>query len=62
VGRGSAEDTALRLQVAGVPCTVVRPLREAIIRAGGRRDARGVDPFADYTSFQQARGLIGKSG
>jgi UDP-N-acetylmuramyl tripeptide synthase len=55
-----AEDAALRLEVAGVACSVVRPLRQAIRRAGGRPGQRGVDLFADYTSFQQARKLIRK--
>ena len=57
-----AEDAALRLEVAGVACTVVRPLRRAIRRAGGRQGERGVDLFADYTSFQQARKLIRTRG
>jgi UDP-N-acetylmuramyl tripeptide synthase len=57
-----AEDAALRLEVAGVACAVVRPLRQAIRRAGGRPGERGVDLFADYTSFQQARELMGKRG
>jgi lipid II isoglutaminyl synthase (glutamine-hydrolysing) len=57
-----AEDTALRLEVAGVPCAVVRPLHEAIGWAGGQAGDRHVDLFADYTSFQQARRLISKDG
>jgi lipid II isoglutaminyl synthase (glutamine-hydrolysing) len=57
-----AEDVALRLEVAGVPCRIVRPLATAIARAGGRGGQRGVDLFADYTSFTQARELIGRSG
>jgi len=57
-----AEDAALRLEVAGVACAVVHPLHQAIRRAGGHRGERGVDLFADYTSFQQARRLIGKRG
>jgi lipid II isoglutaminyl synthase (glutamine-hydrolysing) len=57
-----AADAALRLEVAGVACTVVRPLQRAIRRAGGRQSERGVDLFADYTSFQQARKLIRKRG
>jgi lipid II isoglutaminyl synthase (glutamine-hydrolysing) len=55
-----AADAALRLAVAGVPCTVVRPLPAAIARAGGGPGDRRVDLFADYTSFQQARGLLRK--
>ena len=57
-----AEDAALRLEVAGAPCAVVRPLHEAISRAAGRRGGHQVDLFADYTSFQQARRLISKDG
>jgi UDP-N-acetylmuramyl tripeptide synthase len=57
-----AEDVALRLEVAGVPCRIVQPLAEAIERAGGRPGQREVDLFADYTSFRQARELIGRSG
>ncbi len=57
-----AEDVALRLEVAGVPCRVVRPLATAIAWAGGWTGQRGVDLFADYTSFSQARELIGRSG
>jgi lipid II isoglutaminyl synthase (glutamine-hydrolysing) len=57
-----AEDVALRLEVAGVPCRVVRPLATAIARVGGRSGQRGVDLFADYTAFSQARELIGRSG
>jgi UDP-N-acetylmuramyl tripeptide synthase len=57
-----AEDVALRLEVAGVPCRIVRPLAAAIGRAGGRPGQREVDLFADYTSFRQARELIGCSG
>jgi UDP-N-acetylmuramyl tripeptide synthase len=56
-----AEDAALRLEVAGVPCQVVRPLAEAIAVAGDPADG-GVDLFADYTSFRQARRLIGRRG
>jgi len=56
-----AEDAALRLEVAGVACAVVHPLRRAIRRAGHPGE-RGVDLFADYTSFQRARRLIGKRG
>jgi UDP-N-acetylmuramyl tripeptide synthase/ribosomal protein S27AE len=56
-----AEDAALRLEVAGVACTVVRPLRRAIRRAG-KQGGRGVDLFADYTSFQQARRLVRTRG
>ena len=50
-----AEDVAVRLEVAGVRCTIVRPLAAAI--AGAR--AQDVDLFADYTSFQAARRLLG---
>jgi UDP-N-acetylmuramyl tripeptide synthase len=57
-----AEDVALRLEVAGVPCGIVRPLAAAIAQAGGRPGRRGVDLFADYTSFRQARELIGCGG
>jgi UDP-N-acetylmuramyl tripeptide synthase len=57
-----AEDVALRLEVAGVPCRIVRPLGAAIAGAGGRPGQREVDLFADYTSFRQARELIGRSG
>jgi lipid II isoglutaminyl synthase (glutamine-hydrolysing) len=53
-----AEDVALRLEVAGVPCRVVRPLPAALARAGEPE----VDLFADYTSFRQARELIGRGG
>ena len=59
---GRAEDVALRLEVAGVPCRIVQPLAAAIARAGGRAGQREVDLFADYTSFRQARELIGRSG
>jgi UDP-N-acetylmuramyl tripeptide synthase len=55
-----AEDVALRLEVAGVPCRVVRPLAAAIAQAGGRPGPHEVDVFADYTSFSQARELIGR--
>jgi lipid II isoglutaminyl synthase (glutamine-hydrolysing) len=57
-----AEDVALRLEVAGVPCRIVRPLAAAIAGAGGRPGQREVDLFADYTSFRQARELIGRRG
>jgi UDP-N-acetylmuramyl tripeptide synthase len=57
-----AEDVALRLEVAGVQCRIERPLAAAIARAGGRPGQREVDLFADYTSFRQARKLIGRSG
>jgi len=57
-----AEDVALRLEVAGVPCRIVRPLAAAIARAGGPSGRREVDLFADYTSFRQARELIGRRG
>lgn len=57
-----AEDAALRLEVAGVPCAVMRPLGQAIARAGARPGDHRVDLFADYTSFQQARRLISKDG
>jgi UDP-N-acetylmuramyl tripeptide synthase len=57
-----AEDVALRLDVAGVPCRIVRPLATAITWAGRRPGHREVDVFADYTSFRQARKLIGHSG
>jgi UDP-N-acetylmuramyl tripeptide synthase len=57
-----AEDVALRLEVAGVPCQVVRPLAAAIAWAGRRAGRREVDLFADYTSFRQARELIGRRG
>jgi len=57
-----AEDVALRLEVAGVPCAVVRPLEGAITVAGGPVHHGGVDLFADYTSFRQARELIGRHG
>jgi hypothetical protein len=57
-----AEDVALRLEVAGVPCRIVRPLAAAIARAGGRSGQREVDVFADYTSFRQAQELMGRSG
>jgi lipid II isoglutaminyl synthase (glutamine-hydrolysing) len=57
-----AEDLALRLDVAGVPCRIVRPLAAAIAWAGRRPDHREVDVFADYTSFGQARKLIGRRG
>ena len=57
-----AEDAALRLEVAGVPCQVVRPLGTAIAVAGDPPVACGVDLFADYTSFRQARQLIGRQG
>jgi lipid II isoglutaminyl synthase (glutamine-hydrolysing) len=57
-----AEDVALRLEVAGVACTLVRPLRAAIGRAAGRGSGRRVDLFADYTSFQQARRLLRRHG
>jgi UDP-N-acetylmuramyl tripeptide synthase len=57
-----AEDVALRLEVAGVPCQVVRPLAAAIDRAGRRAGRREVDLFADYTSFTQARELVGWGG
>jgi UDP-N-acetylmuramyl tripeptide synthase len=57
-----AEDVALRLEVAGVPCRIVRPLAAAIPRASGRPGRRKVDLFADYTCFRQARELIGRSG
>ncbi|HYT24968.1 MAG TPA: MurT ligase domain-containing protein [Actinomycetota bacterium] len=50
-----AEDVALRLEVAGVGCAIVRPLAAAI--TGARAEA--VDLFADYTSFQAARRLLG---
>ena len=53
---------ALRLEVAGVPCSVVRPLEGAITVAGGPVHHGGVDLFADYTSFRQARELIGRHG
>ena len=55
-----AEDVAVRLQVAGVACSLVRPLGRAIAKAGGR--GREVDLFADYTSFQLARELIHRRG
>jgi len=57
-----AEDVALRLDVAGVPCRIVRPLAAAVARAGGRPGRREVDVFADYTCFGQARKLIGRRG
>jgi UDP-N-acetylmuramyl tripeptide synthase len=57
-----AEDVALRLEVAGVPCSIVRPLEQAIALAGGPPVDREVDLFADYTSFRQARELIGRHG
>jgi hypothetical protein len=57
-----AEDVALRLEVAGVPCRIERPLAAAIARAGGRTGQREVDVFADYTAFRQARELIGRRG
>jgi UDP-N-acetylmuramyl tripeptide synthase len=57
-----AEDAALRLEVAGAACTVVRPLHQAIAWAGAHQGDRRVDLFADYTSFQQARRLIRKRG
>jgi hypothetical protein len=57
-----AEDVALRLEVAGVPCRIVRPLAAAIAGAGGRPGQREADLSADYTSFQQARELIGQGG
>jgi UDP-N-acetylmuramyl tripeptide synthase len=57
-----AEDAALRLEVAGVPCAVMRPLSRAITWAGARPGGHRVDLFADYTSFQQARRLISKDG
>jgi UDP-N-acetylmuramyl tripeptide synthase len=57
-----AEDVALRLEVAGVACRIVQPLAAAIQRAGGRPGQREVDLFADYTSFRQARELIGRRG
>jgi UDP-N-acetylmuramyl tripeptide synthase len=57
-----AEDVALRLEVAGVQCAVVRPLEGAIIAAGRPARRAGVDLFADYTSFSQARELIGRDG
>jgi lipid II isoglutaminyl synthase (glutamine-hydrolysing) len=56
-----AEDAALRLEVAGVPCRVVRPLGRAIAVAGDPAGG-GVDLFADYTSFRQARRLLGRRG
>jgi lipid II isoglutaminyl synthase (glutamine-hydrolysing) len=56
-----AEDVALRLEVAGVPCRIERPLEAAIARAGVR-PGHEVDLFADYTSFRQARELIGRRG
>jgi UDP-N-acetylmuramyl tripeptide synthase len=57
-----AEDVALRLEVAGVPCRIVRPLAAAITWAGRRPGYREVEVFADYTSFRQARKLIGRRG
>ena len=57
-----AEDVALRLEVAGVPCRIVQPLAAAIVRGGGRPGQHEVDLFADYTSFRQARELIGQGG
>jgi lipid II isoglutaminyl synthase (glutamine-hydrolysing) len=53
------EDVALRLEVAGVPCRIVQPLAAALAWAGGRSARRAVDLFADYTSFREARELIG---
>ena len=55
-----AEDAALRLEVAGVPCRIVRPLGTAITVAGDPSVEREVDLFADYTSFRQARELMGR--
>jgi UDP-N-acetylmuramyl tripeptide synthase len=57
-----AEDVALRLEVAGVPCRIVRPLAAAIAWAGRRSSDHEVDVFADYTCFGQARELIGRRG
>jgi UDP-N-acetylmuramyl tripeptide synthase len=57
-----AEDAALRLEVAGVPCQVVRPLGTALAVAADPPPDGGVDLFADYTSFRQARQLIGGQG
>jgi lipid II isoglutaminyl synthase (glutamine-hydrolysing) len=57
-----AEDVALRLEVAGVPCRVLRPLAAAIAQAGGELGQGEVDVFADYTSFMKARELIGRGG
>jgi UDP-N-acetylmuramyl tripeptide synthase len=57
-----AEDVALRLDVAGVPCRIVRPLAAAIAWAGRLPGHRGVDVFADYSCFGQAHKLIGRSG
>jgi lipid II isoglutaminyl synthase (glutamine-hydrolysing) len=56
-----AEDVALRLEVAGVPCAVVRPLETAIALAGGTA-GHGVDLFADYTAFRRAQELTGRHG
>jgi lipid II isoglutaminyl synthase (glutamine-hydrolysing) len=50
-----AEDIAVRLEAAGVRCAIVRPLAAAIAGAS----AEAVDLFADYTSFQAARRLLG---
>ena len=57
-----AEDVALRLEVAGVTCSVVRPLGEAISRAGRSPGNRQVDLFMDYTSFVEARELASRHG
>jgi hypothetical protein len=57
-----AEDVALRLEVAGVTCSVVRPLGEAISRAGRSPGNRQVDLFTDYTSFVEARELASRDG
>jgi lipid II isoglutaminyl synthase (glutamine-hydrolysing) len=62
VATGARAADALRLAVAGVPCTAVRSLPAAITRAAGGPGDRRVDLFADYTSFQQARRLLRKGG
>jgi hypothetical protein len=45
-----------------VSCRIVRPLAAAITWAGRRPGHPQVDVFADYTSFAQARKLIGRRG
>jgi len=52
-----AEDVAVRLVVAGLEPEVEPRLEQALLKATGEGGA--VDLLADYTSFQQARRLVG---
>jgi lipid II isoglutaminyl synthase (glutamine-hydrolysing) len=52
-----AEDVAVRLVVAGLEPEVEPSLEQALLKAAGEGGA--VDLLADYTSFQQARRLVG---